>query len=1178
MGKNAFSSIESPTPLTDSDSSGDSDVEGDGHKEGSKYTKAEQMAFERLGYRPRPSQSRGALGRMGGSTSTFRSGVEGPGSTTSFHDNNRTSFDSEPMTPTTSRFMGMDDSSAALPAHQRSRGRTSLDMSDDERRQQQQQQQATEPKKNRASWRPSLSLIRQESSSFNVPTTKQDQKTYPQNDPYRLSDTAMLEEEESKEGATTDAKPTVTDSATGATPTAGRKIKSDEKKKRRRKRRRSERKQQVAAVQAHASRGLPDLADILEKRTRYPLSFDDFEAFLRSHRAVEYLNFWADVTAHEQLCKTFAISERRLKREQQLEERAMARDRRGTYGHLLSPGQTASTGVLEGGSGRRSMERNQLSIYDASNEQESPNHSIRGGSMDVFANLKVPGRRPSASTVEYLGNGIRRATPQQPPARQSPPQFYQRPLSPPSIFGEKAELEETEEEQFMQPISGPCDGKAELDETVEELLSPPMAERFDKAYGEPSTAPWSQVSHRKSVVPNGSSMASVDSHRYDYGQQLRRDESNVNIGGRRSGESAYSPSLYSPTATATGSGAQEGGRALLAQSYRMISLEDVEESAMKIYRKYLIQLRTASMAAEEREADAMALRAAAKAAAIENGEAAFSGDDHTTMSMRGSGGRGSGRDHERVLARGWDGYAEQVIAEWNERWKENRSAETRRARRMAHRHRRGLDGVFEQPESVRHQQLWERGASSTVPTSSRIPPEADLEKGTLPVDEGDRDAALAQVMDRMTGSNDQTSDGKNATGRPRRPKMDRNITSTGITAFLARLLKTETTVVELPNMTINTTTVVTHADRSDGESEYDDDDDDDYYDDDYDSEDLEDQDEDGVVAKSGRSDGLNDTFKLEAPIMSYLRTTRPNSADASLAGDMNVFESNGPSIQLHRMVTMNNEGGQTRGMPLTRPPYLQEPSAGSSNPADDATLIRAIAASDEKRSDTPALEHVQSIADLSTIAAQSAEAAAFYLPLECRQRIHTQMQQQQQREQDTLGRLTLRNSNSDGSPQMFGGAKTFVVDVVLRDHYFPLFLQQVKDQNLGLLHQNHINNRIKQRGILVMGLLLWTLVLAGQVVLMLMGMGGWRKPWVWVVGLVGGFLGCLCLWTGQTGFSPLLGLLGKMSEDQRVFRLRPIKEYSIRSRHWRQAVWIVVGCLFWSGVAAAIFAILPQDI
>lgn len=144
--------------------------------------------------------------------------------------------------------------------------------------------------------------------------------------------------------------------------------------------------------------------------------------------------------------------------------------------------------------------------------------------------------------------------------------------------------------------------------------------------------------------------------------------------------------------------------------------------------------------------------------------------------------------------------------------------------------------------------------------------------------------------------------------------------------------------------------------------------------------------------------------------------------------------------------------------------------------------------------------------------AASAAAAAFYLPLECRQRIHTQVQEEGRTE----------------APYLYGPAKGFVMDVVLQDHYYPLFLKYVVQQNLGLLTRHHPNNVLKRSGMIWSGIVIWLVVLAVQLTLVLIGQGGWKSPWVYLVGTVGGWTGSICLATGVKRFSPLLGIAGKM--------------------------------------------------
>lgn len=154
--------------------------------------------------------------------------------------------------------------------------------------------------------------------------------------------------------------------------------------------------------------------------------------------------------------------------------------------------------------------------------------------------------------------------------------------------------------------------------------------------------------------------------------------------------------------------------------------------------------------------------------------------------------------------------------------------------------------------------------------------------------------------------------------------------------------------------------------------------------------------------------------------------------------------------------------------------------------------------------------------------AASAAAAAFYLPLECRQRIHTQVQEEGRTE----------------APYLYGPAKGFVMDVVLQDHYYPLFLQYVEQQNLGLLTRHHPNNVLKRRGMIWSGIVIWLVVLAVQLTLILIGQGGWKSPWVYLVGTVGGWTGSTCLATGVKRFSPLLGIAGKMYFIYPLFLVR----------------------------------------
>ncbi|KAF8986242.1 hypothetical protein BGZ46_007773 [Entomortierella lignicola] len=919
--------------------------------------------------------------------------------------------------------------------------RSGQDISDEERQ---------ESRKSRPTWRPSLSLIRQEVSTFNV-LTMQDQRRYPQNDQRRISDTPGMNEPRKQNGSNGRTK----------------------KKGKRARRRRNQ--QSHTEYHSKGNKALPTLAEVLDKKSRYPLGYNDFEAFLRSQRAVEYLNFWADVTAHEQLCKTFNISERRLKREHQLGERALARERRRftrpsenelannlqeikgstqetnrtrtseqgsnayqtnrsnlqlplhdhlpfhqeprRYGiqdsptsntpisHLISQrrGSEQRTGVR-----KSSLEGSRQSLDEILLDQDTTltdtNHMINQlQELASVEGLRVQGRRPSIA-VEYHGNGIKSSSSQ---PSLSPQRHDQ------NTYGEIA--------QFVEVVEGLIP-PGQMNQYIESPAANRMSQQSLKIV-EP-------IIHRKqSVVRADGIVGSFQPSSLP----------------RRSGESAFVPSPYSTV---------HDGRPLLAQSYRTISLEDLEESALRIYRKYLIQLRTSSMAKEE-EASA----AAAAAATMTSASNVEVSQGATINSTRGG----------QILAPGWGGYAEQVIAEWNSKWR-GRNDEARKARRISNRR----DAIGIGSHSTGKKNTSEKEASQSTADATEVGANGARTEEKASLSDDDEDITVeGSVPDHST---------KSRTKAPRRPKLDRNETATGITAFLARLLRTETTVLELPTLTINTTTVVTDA-ESDG-SEYDDDYDDD--DEDLDAEDIEDDEELGTEDNSQR---------LEALMTSLLQNTGhtedkiENSArDPTPSGTVETGR-DGSAIQIHQLVSRQLTNEQST-------PENQIQLQHSS--ANDNTLQTTS-------------EPILPVSSPEAVA-KSAAAAAFYLPLECRERIHAQIQQ----EKRTTG------------GHVFGPAKGFVVDVVLRDYYFPLFLKQVKNQNMGLLPRSHINNRIKQGGMIAIGIALWVMVIAIQVTLVLMAWGGWSRPWVWVVGIVGGWPGTICLATGITGFSPLLGLVHKM--------------------------------------------------
>lgn len=611
-------------------------------------------------------------------------------------------------------------------------------------------------------------------------------------------------------------------------------------------------------------------------------------------------------------------------------------------------------------------------------------------------------------------------------------------------------------------------------------------------------------------------------------------------------------------------------KTLLVQSYRTIGLEDVQESALRIYRRFLIQLRTASMAAEEA---ASSSRGATSAPGLPRG------------SVDGVGPR-------------WDGYAEQVIAEWNEKWRDC-GPEARRLRRLS-----GRKSVSERGDGDRHD-----GDIKDEKHQGSMGSRAGSDQG-LTEEQVAREEALAK---RRSG--------------------------TGFAAFLNRLLRTETTILELPTLTVNTTTVEETAisDVSDDSGDEEED-----YDSDIDDDDEEEEEE--AEAQVTRKDTTvppekDPEIELQAVITTQTATrlkeaetiggstaaeSRRSSLSASLSScdhtseqekhkskqafayslrdvllkqktDNAIFQ---PilAMSLPRPVTAGpilkssvNKRDQMRGRskagkvtpvaskvaktgslsmlkqgrrtsvssmdtlnPLGSPrieqlSFLASLKAGGSNiltgrdkeveSRQELDLEKGMGNNHNSHpqrlsssslplpshpnypnspmssSPTPSSSAPQPQLPLSgpvgdTVGANAG--TAFYLPLECRQRIHTQVLEECRTE----------------APHLFGPAKGFVVEIVLRDHYYPLFLEHVQQQNLGLSSQYHVNI-IRKRSMLGIGVVLWVLIVAAQVTFVLVGLGGWTSPWLWMVGVLG-WIGSICLATGIAGFSPILGLVGQM--------------------------------------------------
>ncbi|KAF9902154.1 hypothetical protein EC991_005234 [Linnemannia zychae] len=1356
------------------------------------------------------------------------------------------------------------------------------DLSDEERGQ--------EPRKSRSGWRPSLSLIRQESSNGSAGNNNM----YMQNNPHRISD--MLPHGDPQYNSTHKNNDS---NALGKKSSGKKNSKSSKKKRRRRKKRRAEkqaelqRQQQLYEQQlAEQALYLPELPQVLDKKTRYPLSYDDFEAFLRSQRAVEYLNFWTvgDVTAHERLCRTFDVSERRQKREQQLEERAIAKDKRRVAllaamesgritpdPELFTQGFGVGTGIGIGASGQEIEGSNlyiasrsslQLPLNDhLSFPQESrrygiqdsltpfasaqPSHSgyFQGATAEDSYNRQLAGagtdrtsnelNRPSleeahiseqdaavaAVAMRAQNNGLMPLNQSREDVRRGSFDYY-RPLPGGAPSASLRYLQNNNSNGF---VGGPLTnsysapnaynllmrGRGSVDMVARSnsrtsRTRPLVSEDYfgngirrvtSQNFQHPQTP---QQQHQEeggvqfTLTPteqdeantnnNGPAHSALRRQASQYSiafseqPDLHRRPSMARFGGigplqasalaRRSGESAYAPSLYSM--------GQEG-RALLVQSFRTIGLEDVQESALRIYRKYLIQLRTASMAAEE--------EAAAFTAKESNGSR-YDGLSRPSL--------------EKSFAPGWDGYAEEVIAQWNEKWK-GRSRDARRSRRLtggrrAHSERRTDHDYSGQPSTVGDEE-----------GSPDLTEEAD-QRGTLSINTqtkpGSSVRSRSRERDNHSGNDDDNSHSDNdyegeedddfeergipgrkekssAPSSPISPRM-RKRTGTGLSAllnpFLTRLMRTETTVVELPTLTINTTTIEEAAVLDDSDEDEDDDSDEEDEDsddeaDDDDDEDDEDEEEKGkdkdaqtagnssaspsqstqaqqivnkeplqsssgtkqeaeveevvteevldrsmpvvvsppsIISTSSQSQG----YASDTEMPDGARTTtaalsepsdnptaeepsRKNSTSSSLSSSWEQISrkdlekqvtilpppatSSTRSTPYHRQGlrgvrsgtrkaaksaskvahnaglqlstfwknrSLRQESGSSSSSldvlqvtPVTSPrvdfqfqipaivmdsPSSNEksgssghlnssersgagglsPGSASGSPiiplqsvittghSSGGAISEQNGGLNEKSTLHPPLQSFGSPGGLSTTStnisnsssiapaspqssigqvtsgpttpqfsgttpaavAASAAAAAFYLPLECRQRIHTQVQEEGRTE----------------APYLYGPAKGFVMDVVLQDHYYPLFLKYVEQQNLGLLTHHHPNNVLKRRGMIWSGVAMWIVVLAVQVTLVLIGQGGWKSPWVWVVGIVGGWSGSICLATGFKRFSPLLGIAGTMCEDKHLFRFRKIMEPSIRIRHKLRGYWMLTYCFFWSTIIMVIFAALPQ--
>ncbi|KAG0352278.1 hypothetical protein BG005_008269 [Podila minutissima] len=766
------SRMDSPTPMTESD---DSDDEDDGEisreTDSSKERPSKPRTRRHLDHHHHhPRRSADLLRRLKQSTKLTFGGVEEgshpgsgfPANNNNIHNQYISSHHRHPHRPQYHRSLDLHfQQSQDSPSGSR---RTSREYSDEEKAFPLAPLHHPEPRRSRSAWRPSLSLIRQESSIHGQYPSIHGQ--YPQHDSRPLDNTSALNqlpipEEGPKRHRTKQKKASKKDK----TKKPIKAKKSDKKPK--------DRPMDILDDQSKNVLTMPNLQQVLEKKTSFPLGYDDFEAFLQSQRAAEYLNFWADVTAHEQLCRTFDVSERRQMRELQLEERAITRDKRRVallqHADAHHSSDQTDHGQDLNNSNLYLTSRSSLQLpltdhpsFPAENRRQHhfgpPSSStptsynqmmLKRGSTDILAGTK-------ASTGENRAGDLRRSTSQQ--------QLSSEPH--PNTLDEIAKLTKAVEESIQLSLANSDPGAPPLSVLESGLFRGPST-TFDQDIG-PLQAP---LAIRRSV--DGPKPIVVP----------------------------------------------QEPKTLLVQSYRTISLKDVQESALQIYRKFLIQLRTASMAAEE---------------AVSSSKRAFSAPGLPRGSVDG-------------VAQRWDGYAEQVIAEWNEKWRDC-GPEARRLRRLS-----GRTGVSE------------RG-------------------------DGDHDEDFKNEKDQGFGYKESGSEqGLSEEQMAREEAMAKRRSITGFTAFLNRLLRTETTILELPTLTINTITVEEEAAASDESEDSGDEEED--YDSDIDDDDEEDDEE--VEGNIARKDvGVPPRKDSEIELQAVVTTEMPTqSKEAETIGGSTAADS-----------------------------------------------------------------------------------------------------------------------------------------------------------------------------------------------------------------------------------------------------------------------------------------------
>ncbi|KAG0025312.1 hypothetical protein BGZ82_010088 [Podila clonocystis] len=867
---------------------------------------------------------------------------------------------------------------------------------------------------------------------------------------------------------------------------------------------------------------MPNLQQVLEKKTSFPLGYDDFEAFLRTHRAAEYLNFWADVTAHEQLCRTFDVSERRQMRELQLEERAIARDKRRAA-LLQHPSYHTDNGQDLNNSNLYFTSRSSLQLPLA-DHLSFPAENRRYGLQDSTSTYAPPTRRQtfdqhSSGAYNKLlagvesGNHGRRSSMDRmrtsmdrhvstspfssqhhfgPPSSSSTPTSYNQMMrkrgSTDILAGTKVSIGEnrggdlrrsaSQQQMSCEPRPNTLDEIAKLTQAVEESI------QLSLANSDSGASPLSVLEPNLFREPS------------TFDQGIGPLQTPLAI--RRSVDGPK-PIIATPQEPKT----------LLVQSYRTIGLEDVQDSALRIYRKFLIQLRTTSMAAEEA----------------------------ASSSKRASSAPGPRGSIDGVTQR-WDSYAEQVIAEWNEKWLDCGS-EARRLRRLS-----GRTGVSERGGADHHEDVKDEKHQGSIGSK-----ESGSEQGL-----SEEQMARDEAAKRRSGI--------------------------GFTAFLNRLLRTETTVLELPTLTINTTTVEEEAASDESEDSGDEEED---YDSDIDDDDEDEEEEEVEVAITRKDVGVPE--KDSELALRVVTTTQPKEAE-TIGGSTAADSRRSSAVSRSSCDHTSEQELEQEDMTLSQPVAAGPIRKSSLKKRDQTWGIRSktgkvmpVTYKIAKPGPlAPMLKQgrrtsVSSMDTLNPLGSPKVDQPSFLASLKATggSVVLSRCDKVESGQEPDLEKV-LEEGRTE-APHLFGPAKGFVVEIVLRDHYYPLFLEHVQQQNLGI--SGHHASMIRKRGMLGIGSALWVVVVAAQLTFVLVGLGGWASPWVWVVGLLGGWTGSVCLVTGILGFSPILGLVGQIAEDRHVWRFRKTVDPSMRTLHFRRSVWILTYCVFWSSVVMVIFAALP---